>query len=59
MLIRLDDLLDERDLEPFKYPLLQDLRELSYRSVCLGSYIPWDVKKQVKIIQSELRMGRR
>ena len=24
------------------------------RSVCLGSYIPWDVKQQVEIIQREL-----
>ena len=26
----------------------------SVRSVCLGSYIPWDVKKQVEIIKREL-----
>lgn len=54
MLIRLDGLLDERDVEPFRYPALSDLRTLGYRSVCLGSYIPWDVKKQVDIIQNEL-----
>ncbi len=54
MLIRLDGMLDERDVEPFRYPELQDLRSLGYRSVCLGSYIPWDVKKQVSVIQSEL-----
>ena len=54
MMIRLDGLVDERDLEPFKYPPMRDLRELNYRSVCLGSFIPWDVKKQVDIIKSEL-----
>ncbi len=43
-----------RDLEPFRYPALKDLRAIKYRSVCLGSYIPWDVKKQVEIIQREL-----
>jgi N-acetyl sugar amidotransferase len=45
---------DPRDLKPFSYPPLRDLKKLGYRSVCLGSYIPWDVKKQVAIIQSEL-----
>ncbi len=54
MLIRLDGLLDERDLEPFRYPDLTDLKNLGYRSVCLGSYIPWDVKMQVNKIREEL-----
>jgi len=45
---------DPRDLQPFSYPPIRDLKKLGYRSVCLGSYIPWDVKKQVGIIQSEL-----
>jgi len=54
MLIRLDGFLEERDLEPFRYPALKDLRTLGYRSVCLGSYIPWDVKMQVEKIRSEL-----
>jgi len=46
--------LDPRDLKPFSYPPLRDLKKLGYRSVCLGSYIPWDVKKQVGIIEREL-----
>jgi len=45
---------DPRDLKPFSYPPLRELKKLGYRSVCLGSYIPWDVKKQVAIIQTEL-----
>ena len=45
---------DPRDLLPYTYPKLKDLMKLKYRSVCLGSYIPWDVKKQVAIIQEEL-----
>lgn len=45
---------DPRDLKPFTYPPLRELKKLGYRSVCLGSYVPWDVKKQVGIIQSEL-----
>ena len=54
MLIRLDGVLDERDVEPFRYPPLKDLRNLGYRSVCLGSYIPWDVKMQVNRIKVDL-----
>lgn len=45
---------DPRDLRPFSYPPMRELKKLGYRSVCLGSYIPWDVKRQVGIIQSEL-----
>ncbi|TAK09363.1 MAG: N-acetyl sugar amidotransferase, partial [Candidatus Manganitrophaceae bacterium] len=54
MLIRLEGAVDERDLKPFTYPPLKELRKIKYRSVCLGSYIPWDVKRQVRIIQEEL-----
>lgn len=54
MYIRLDGSIEERDLLPFKYPPLKELRKLNYRSVCLGSYVPWDVKKQTNIIQKEL-----
>ena len=54
MLIRLDGFIDERDVEPFRYPELEKLRGLGYRSVCLGSYIPWDVKMQVGKIKQDL-----
>jgi N-acetyl sugar amidotransferase len=45
---------DPRDLKPFTYPPVRDLKKLGYRSVCLGSYIPWDVKKQVAVIEQDL-----
>lgn len=45
---------DPRDLAPFSYPPQSQLKRLKYRSVCLGSYIPWDVKPQVALIQKEL-----
>ncbi len=45
---------DVRDLQCFKYPSQKELRSIKYRSVCLGSYIPWDVKKQSQLIQDEL-----
>lgn len=54
MAVRLGGDLDERDFKPYSYPALKDLRALNYKSVCLGSYIPWDVKKQSKIIMDEL-----
>ena len=53
-MIEQDFELDPRDLEPFTYPAAQGAASVGYRSVCLGSYIPWDVKKQSEIIQREL-----
>ena len=46
--------IDERDLEPFRYPPKEELKQLGYRSICLGTYIPWDVKMQVELIKKEL-----
>lgn len=54
MFVRLAGGVEERDLKPFTYPPLKELRRLGYRSVCLGSYAPWDVKKQSEIIEREL-----
>jgi hypothetical protein len=46
--------LDPRDLDPYTYPDAQDLEKLNYKSVALGSFIPWDVKKQFEVISTEL-----
>lgn len=54
MFVRLGGSVDARELKPYSYPPLKQLRQLNYRSVCLGSYIPWDVKKQASIIEQEL-----
>lgn len=54
MLVRFGGDLDPRDVKPYSYPPLKDLRKIGYRSLCLGSYVPWDVKKQVKILEDEL-----
>lgn len=43
-----------RDLEPFRFPDIKELKALGVRSVCMGSYIPWDVKRQSDIIKKEL-----
>lgn len=53
-MIERDFELDPRDLIPYTYPALRDLKRLRYRSVCLGSFIPWDVKNQSKLIMDEL-----
>ena len=50
-----DDIdLDYRDLAPYTYPSLRDLKKLRYRSVCLGSFIPWNVRSQSELIMNEL-----
>ena len=54
MLVRLEGSVDERDLKPYTYPPLDQLKAIKYKSVCLGTYILWDVKKQVEIIKKEL-----
>ena len=50
----LDESVSERDLLPYTYPPLKELKRIKYRSFCLGSFLPWDVKKQVGIIKEEL-----
>jgi hypothetical protein len=49
-----DPSVDVRDLEPFMYPKLRDLKQINCRSICLGSYFQWDVKRHVEIIEQEL-----
>jgi len=46
--------LSKRDLQPFTYPESKDLKKLKVRSVCLGSYIPWDGRKAAQVIKKEL-----
>ena len=53
-MIRHDFEFDPRDLAPFTYPPVRDLRRLKYRSVALGSFIPWDTRTQAQLIQDEL-----
>ena len=49
-----DKNITERDLAPFKYPNLGDLKKIGYRSLKYGNHINWDPIKQTKIIQDEL-----
>lgn len=43
-----------RDLAPYAYPRLADLRSIGYRSICLGNYVPWDTRSQAELIRKEL-----
>jgi N-acetyl sugar amidotransferase len=49
-----DFALDPRDLAPFTYPPVRELRRLRAKSVCLGSFIPWDTTRQSELIMREL-----
>jgi len=53
-MIKHDTDLSPRDLIPYTYPKMKDLRKLGYRSVCLGSFIPWNTRKNSELIQKEL-----
>ncbi len=44
----------KRDLYPFAYPPRKELMRIKCRSICLGSYIKWDTKKNVEVIKREL-----
>jgi N-acetyl sugar amidotransferase len=44
----------KRDLYPFKFPQRKELLKIKCRSICLGNYIKWDMRKQVEIIKKEL-----
>lgn len=50
----LEGRVDRRDLWFFSFPPRKELMKLKCRSVCLGSYIKWDTKKQVEIIKKEV-----
>ena len=49
-----DKSIDERDLDPFRFPSQEELNKNKIYGIYLGSYVPWDVKKQVEIIKKEL-----
>ena len=54
MFLRLGGSVDYRDLKPYTFPELNSLKELNFESVCLGSFVQWDVPKQSEIIMKEL-----
>jgi len=53
-MLEMTDGLTERDLRPYTFPKLEDLKALNYRSICLGSYIKWDTEANSRWIQKEV-----
>ncbi len=49
-----EDPVDIRDLTPYTFPDIEELKSIKYCSVPLGSFIPWDYKKNTEIIKKEL-----
>ena len=49
-----EDPVDVRDLTPYTFPPVKDLMKMRYCSVPLGSFIPWDYKKNTDEIKKEL-----
>jgi N-acetyl sugar amidotransferase len=54
MIDRPEDPVDRRDLIPFTFPDVKELKALRYCSVPLGSFIPWDYTSNTEIIKREL-----
>ena len=50
----LDGTVTLRDLDPYRYPKMSELRAIKFRSICLGNYVPWDTRTQSEIIRKEL-----
>jgi N-acetyl sugar amidotransferase len=49
--------IEERDLEPFRFPEPHEFKELmqhDFRNICLGDYYKWDPIRQIKILEEEL-----
>ena len=49
-----EDPVDKRDLIPYTFPDINQLSELKYLPIALGSFINWDTDKQTEIIKKEL-----
>jgi len=46
--------IDKRDLTPYTYPAIEELKQLNYFSCSLGSFIPWDYRANTKLIKEKL-----
>ena len=49
-----EDPVDIRDLSPYTFPKKEELEQLNYNPVCLGSFIPWDYASNTALIKKEL-----
>ena len=49
-----EEKLTQKDIEAYIFPTQREINKNKIKGVYLGNYVPWDVKKQVEIIKSEL-----
>ena len=49
-----EDPVDKRDLIPYTFPDVNELKAMRYCSVPLGSFIPWDYVENTEVIKREL-----
>ena len=54
MIDKPDDPVDKRDLIPYTFPNIKELKKLNYQPVTLGSFIPWDHHKNTELIKKDL-----
>ena len=54
MFIRFNGEINKRELYPYTFPKLNELKHINSKSVCLGSYIEWNPKENSKTIMKEL-----
>ena len=54
MLELLNGKVNLRDLEPFRFPSENELKNANIKAIYLGNYIKWNTKQQVEIIKKEL-----
>ena len=54
MIDKPEEPVDIRDLYPYTFPDVKELKALRYCSVPLGSFIPWDYTKNSELIKREL-----
>jgi N-acetyl sugar amidotransferase len=46
--------ISKKEIEPYIFPSQREINKNKIKAVYLGNYIPWDVRKQVEIIKSEI-----
>lgn len=54
MLELLNGKVNLRDLEPYRFPSENELKNANIKAIYLGNYIKWNTKQQVEIIKKEL-----
>ena len=54
MFLRFNGEIKRQDLLPYTYPTKREMKDFEIKSICLGDYIQWDIKKHVEILKKEI-----